>query len=1099
MVYHSNPFFDINFIFASMRHLLFVFILLRGSLSLFAQELETKNSAQLFVEQPAVSTNINFSNTLQLDLKNRVSDYVYAGGGVAVGDINNDGLQDVYFVGNTVKDKLYLNKGDFIFEDISNKGLSEDEKGWHTGVNMVDINADGYLDIFVSRMSVDFKGMTNLLYINNHDNTFSERSKEFGFMDTSMTIQSLFFDVDLDGDLDCYILNTLRRDVFDGHIAPGNYTGNQSDLFYENENGFFIEKSEKKGLRNNSFGLGIAASDLNNDGYPDCYISNDFNDGDNLLMNYDGTFTDQIKDQIRHISYYSMGVDIADINNDGYQDIMVLDMGYEEHFNAKVNMSTMSTKKFWKNVNNGNHYQYMQNTLQLNNGNGTFSEIAQLAGISKTDWSWSNLFADFDNDGFSDLLVTNGIDKEIMNQDIDWKEAQNSLLNGSSPSLEILNDQSDSRSMNRLYRNNGDLTFENVSSKWGFKKKINSNGAAYADLDNDGDLDLLINNLDTICSVYENRQNHPYSFLSLELKGKEKNSFSIGAKVSIYSKSGIQVKELFPVRGFQSSVDYRLHFGLGLDEIVDSIVVNWPFYKKTIRRNVSVNQHLLIEYNSSAEHSLASPRAVSPMFINSKVVQEVGYSHNENLFDDFDRELLLPHKYSNLGPTISVGDINGNDLDDFFIGSPKNQVSQLFIQNEDGSFQTIAVECVAADSLSEDVGSLFFDADGDSDLDLLVASGGNDFELNDSLLQDRLYINNGKGSFAKSTGLPIMLSSTKIIKAFDFDSDGDEDLFIGGRITPGRYPESPRSYLLENRNGVFIDVTKEICPELEHVGMVTGVVYANIDRNKQKELVILGEWMPLMIFYYHKGKFVPRKPDVSTEGMWFSLESADIDNDGDIDLIAGNLGINNKFKTSDSHPLQVYGNDFDKSGTFDIVLSAFQDSVNFPIRGKECSSQQMPFINEKYSSYHDFASATTEDIFGEALSKGVRKTIRTLESSIFLNNGKGVFSRIALPNEAQFSPIQGMVIQDINDDGIQDVLCVGNLYETEVETARYDAGRGECLLGTGDGHFVTMSLNESGFYFQDNVKSLKSINIIELGATFLIGINNGVLKGVTMK
>ena len=653
--------------------------------------------------------------------------------------------------------------------------------------------------------------------------------------------------------------------------------------------------------------------------------------------------------------------------------------------------------------------------------------------------------------------------------------------------------------MNRLYRNNGDLTFENVSSKWGFKNKINSNGAAYVDLDNDGDLDLLINNLDTICSVFENRQSHSNSFLSLELRGKEKNLFSIGAKVSIYSKSGMQTKELFPVRGFESSVDYRLHFGLGSDEVVDSIVINWPFHKKTIRRNVSVNQHLLIEYNSSNGYSFTSPQNAPPIFINSKEIEDVGYSHNENDFDDFDRELLLPHKYSNLGPTISVGDINGDNLDDFFVGSPKNQASRLFKQNEDGSFQTMIVNCIIADSLSEDVGSLFFDADGDSDLDLFVASGGNDFEPNDSLLQDRLYINDGKGNYTKSTGLPNMISSTKIIKAFDFDNDGDEDLFVGGRVTPGRYPESPRSYLLENRNGVFIDVTKDICPELESVGMVTGVVYTNLDRDKQKELVILGEWMPLMIFDYDKGKFISREANVAAEGMWFSLESADIDNDGDIDLIAGNLGINNKFKASDNYPLQVYGNDFDESGTYDIVLSSFQNSVNFPIRGKECSSEQMPFINEKYSSYHDFASATTEDIFGDALNKGVQKTIRTLESSVFLNNGKGKFSRIALPNEAQFSPIQDIEIQDINNDGILDVICVGNLYETEVETARYDAGRGECLLGTGDGHFVSMSINESGFYFQDNVKSLKSIRIGELSTTFLIGINNGVLKGVTLK
>jgi hypothetical protein len=1047
------------------------------------------DAKSLFKELPSSQTKIDFSNTLNLDLKVMAKfDYNYAGGGVAVGDINNDGLIDIYIVGNSVADKLYLNKGDFVFEDITKAAILSGFDGWHTGVNMVDVNADGYLDIFVSRLNKDLTGLTNLLYINNKDNTFSESSEKFGFVDTSITFQTVFFDGDLDGDLDCYVLNSVNREK-QTNSSSDEKQFSQSDIYYENKNGFFINESKKVGINNNSFGLSAVASDVDNDGQVDLYVSNDFEGRDYLFMNENGVFNEDIMNKTKHISYYGMGVDVADINNDGLVDVIVLDMGYDDHVKSKENMPTMSFERFWKNVYDGNHYQYMQNTLQLNNGNGTFSEIAQLAGISKTDWSWGVLLADFDNDGYKDIVITNGIKREIMNQDFRLThENQNEIDTSFFKTLPL------SKSQNRFYKNNKDLTFSNVSQQWGVNSEINSSGVAYADFDNDGDLDLVVNNLDTICSIFENQNSENNNYLSFQLKGNSDNPFAIGARITIYSNLGMQMKELFPVRGFQSSVDYRLLFGLDKDEVIEKVVIRWPDLKTTVLKNIKVNQFLIIDYNKSKFKDLKSSARKEILFSDYTEQLNLNYEHNENKFNDFDRELLLPHMYSRLGPTISVGDINGDGLEDFFVGSPKNQKSIIYIQDYNGAFSILKNEDIENDFLCEDVGSLFFDFDNDNDLDLFVASGGNDLDLHDTLLQDRLYINDGRGHFIKSSGvLPVMLTSTKIVKPYDFDNDGDIDLFVGGRIVPGYFPQSPKSYLLKNENGKMVDVTLNMCPDIQNVGMVTGANFEDVNGDELIDLVLVGEWMPLSVFINKGNKLELQTPKIETEGLWYSLEAVDVDNDGDIDFVAGNLGMNTKYKASEKKPFHVYGNDFDNNGQYDIVLSTYQDTINYPVRGKECSSQQMPFINDQFKTYHDYAIATMEDIYGDKLNESKHLTVRTLKSCVFMNDGSGNFTMQTLPNEAQFSPIQSILIDDYNKDGNMDVLMVGNMYETEVETVRYDAGIGVCLLGDGKGGFSVISNFKSGFFVNENVKTLKKI-MINHQNVFLIGVNNRFLR-----
>ncbi len=1067
---------------------------------------DKKTYAKIFNKLEHSQTGIAFSNNLtETDSLNYLNyGYIYMGGGVATGDINNDGLIDIFFIGNMVANKLYLNKGDLKFEDISEKAGVTGDKRWFTGVTMADVNGDGYLDIYCS-VSGKYGPKENLLYINNKDNTFTESAKKYGLDDVGNSIQATFFDYDNDGDLDLYVANypptnfNAPQNYY--HYKMNNTKDNETDNLYRNDGDTFTNVTDEAGLR--SFGLSnsVTVGDLNNDGWQDIYVSNDFSMPDYVYINNkNGTFTEQVKSLTKQTALYGMGVDIADYNNDGLLDIIQMDMTPGDNRRSKANMAGMNPALFWETVNAGFGYQYMQNMLQVNNGMvndslPNFSNVSRLAGIATTDWSWGPLLADLDNDGWKDIFISNGTRREINNKDY-FKALEKKRITKDSLlkySLAIPSEKID----NFVFKNNGDLTFTKVNKDWGLEYKGFSNGCVYADLDNDGDLEIVINNIDDYASVFENTSSKINNYITLRFKGTEKNKFGLGVKVTLKADGISQFQEMTLTRGFQSSVAPQLHFGLAKAEKVDTLLVKWPDGKQQLLTEVAKNQILEIDYSHAKEpENKLENSIVNKLFsTENDTTIVVLHKHVENLYDDFIDEVLLPYQTSMLGPNVSVGDLNNDGLDDFIVGSSSQNQAGVYFQTKKG-FVKQEIQAINEDSGFEDSGALIFDADKDGDNDIYMVSGGNEFDFDSKMLQDRLYVNDGKGNFTKSTiALPKMLTSGSRVFPFDYDKDGDLDLFVGGRLVPKNYPQPANSYLLENvsTKGIpkFENVTKKVAPELANLGMVTAASWTDIDNDGWTDLIVVGEWMPITIFKNNKGSFKNITKEYGLEdaaGWWQSIKKGDFDNDGDIDFIVGNNGLNFKYKANSEETFDVYFNDFDKNKHGDIVLSYFNEGKKYPLRGRQCSSQQIPAIKKKYKDYESFSVATLEDVYTKNdLDKSLHYQVKSF-ASIYLENKDGKFIIHNLPNMAQVSSVNQIIVNDFDKDSNLDVVIAGNLYMTEVETPRNDAGIGLFLKGDGKGGFEPVVGVDSGLFIEGDVKDLARIKI--QGKEYILAAKN---------
>lgn len=1042
----------------------------------------------------------------------------YHGGGVAIGDINNDGLQDLFFSGNQVSDKLYLNKGDFIFEDITmNSGIIIDSS-WSTGASFVDINNDGLLDISVSKSlyEIDNSLRKNRIYINNGDLTFSEKSAEMGLDDSNRTMNTLFLDYDGDGDLDVFNINHPPNPSVLSKLYGRDWLDTTfSCRLYENIDLKFVDVTKKAGLLNRGYSLSGTIADFNNDGWPDIYVANDFDSPDFLYINMqDGTYENKINEYLMHTSNFSMGTDAADINNDGYLDLAVLDMVAEDNFRIKANMSGMNPDNFWRIYEAGGHRQYMFNTFQLNNGkdeNGdlTFSEIGQMLGVSSTDWSWSPLIADFDNSGFKDFFISNGIKRDMRNTDattqaelvIKQKLGPAVRANGGLQNLdvwdyvnleELLNIFPSNPLKNYIFKNLGQLNFENVSDKWGLDEATFSTGAAYGDLDNDGDLDIVLNNVDGKAFIYRNNTLNT-NYLRVKLTQNGRNFSPFGAKVEIVLSDKNQYFEFTSARGFFSASEPIAHFGLGKHESIDKVIVNWPNGSVSIVDNPKINQILTVDSNSAVDILKENTKSSPYIFTDITDDSSIDFVHKENEFDDFEREILLPHKMSQFGPALAKGDFNNDGLEDFFIGGAKGQAGVLYIQNSSNKFTKLSTDALIQDKDYEDMGAAFVDIDNDSDLDLYVVSGGNEAKAGNAYYQDRLYINDGNGRFTKAFLPPIRISGSIVIPN-DYDNDGDIDLFIGGRQVPGNYPMPASSILLKNELIETGNLNFSVIDDgpFKNLGMVTDAVWEDLDNDGDDDLIISRVWQSIAILSNNNGNFVNETSKYgldSLTGWWYSLTPADVDNDGDIDFIAGNLGLNYKYKASHEEPFTVHYDDFDSNGSADIVLGYYNYGNHFPLRGRSCSSQQVPSIKKKFPNYTSFAQATIDDVYGsESLENALSYSVSSFASVVLINND-GKFEIKELPAEAQISSINDVVVKDFDSDGNLDLVIAGNLYTSEIETPRADAGMGLLMYGDGTGDFKAVPAFVSGLFLKYDVK-----NLIELtnknGKTLIIAACN---------